>query len=789
MDSLNRNQNSPLVKPLPVFFILGLILVNFIAIFQVDFLYIGSFLSFFYIIVIPGLLLLPFFIKKRLPLILGLTLSIALSILLLMLLGLGINTILPLFGTSQPLTTVPLLMAFDALIYVLLVVNFIFKKESPLAVPHFNRIDWIFTGISFLYPVLACLGAIILNNGGPNILTMIAYGMTIILIPAMIFNSKKLDPSVPAISLYMMALSFLLMNSMRGWFITGHDILLEYHVFTLVNNAHLWSMALYQDPYMACLSLTILPVYLQNLLHVSGTYIFKFFFQFLGALGVVAIYYLAKEYVSEMIAFLAGFIYISFPTFTTDMAFLNRQGIALIFFGLLLVVLLTADYVTEWRRNILLLFLCAGMVLSHYSTSYVAVAIFAGAYIINRILRLFMRAKRPLWFSHLTDKLGNKEVYQKPILLTLPFVIALLGMIILWGAVITKTSTNVLNTINQIATSIEQPFLNESHSGADKYSLVQTAQPTTLQQQFDNYVQQNAQQAEIYMGSDDLFPLRITKQYPTPILPEPTIPISSLGSAIQSGAHIALNDFYSAIKQIYADLIQILILLGIIGFLIGYAFRKNLLRNIPGEYIALSVSGVVVLAGQTLLPSSSIDYGLLRLVQQSLIFLGLPIILAPLALSSIILSDVKKQLFFSSAILLFFFALLSGFIPQLTGGARPLLPLNNYGFYYDSYYTHAQEISSIRWIAKNGDPYTPVQADTYFSNIKMIAYSNIAPVVGLYPETIQRDSYVYLDYNNVTTQTVIQDVGGDLLYYHFPLEFLNSNKNLIYNNGGSEIFR
>jgi uncharacterized membrane protein len=128
MDSLNRNQNSPLVKPLPVFFILGLILVNFIAIFQVDFLYIGSFLSFFYIIVIPGLLLLPFFIKKRLPLILGLTLSIALSILLLMLLGLGINTILPLFGTSQPLTTVPLLMAFDALIYVLLVVNFIFKK-------------------------------------------------------------------------------------------------------------------------------------------------------------------------------------------------------------------------------------------------------------------------------------------------------------------------------------------------------------------------------------------------------------------------------------------------------------------------------------------------------------------------------------------------------------------------------------------------------------------------------------------------------------------------------------
>src|SRR5581483_5286479 len=185
---------------------------------------------------------------------------------------------------------------------------------------------------------------------------------------------------------YLMALAFLLMNSMRGWFITGHDILLEYHVFALVNNAHRWSMALYHDPYMACLSLTIFTAYLQNLLHVNGAYLFKFFMQFIGALPIVLVYYLAKEYVSEAVAFLCGFLYLSFPSFMVDMAFLNRQGIAFVFFSALLFVMLTADYFDKRTRTVLLLLLGTGVVLSHYSTAYVAMGLFAIAYVVNQIL-------------------------------------------------------------------------------------------------------------------------------------------------------------------------------------------------------------------------------------------------------------------------------------------------------------------------------------------------------------------------------------------------------------------
>ena len=141
-----------------------------------------------------------------------------------------------------------------------------------------------------------------------------------------------------------------------------------------------------------------------------------------------------------------------------------------------------------------------------------------------------------------------------------------------------------------------------------------------------------------------------------------------------------------------------------------------------------------------------------------------------------------------SGILLFFFAILSGLIPQLTGGARPPLPLDSYGFYYDAYYTHAQEINSINWVTKYIPGGAPIQSDYYFSSTRILTYSNIAPLTQLYPETIETNSYVYLDYNNVKTQTVVDDISGNIFYYHFPVSFLDNNKNLIYNNGGSEIY-
>ena len=786
MDNINDSVTY-LKQPFPIFFTLGLILVNTIAVFNIDMFYIGAFFAFLYIIVTPGLLLLPFFTSKKIPTMLSLAMSVALSLFLLMMVGLIINTVLPYFGIIHPLTTIPLLATFDALIYTLLVLNFDFKKSLPFEIKNISAFNWTLIGVACIAPICAFVGAMILNNGGKSTFAMIPLILTVILIPIVVLSKDKINSTTPPIILYLLALSFLFANSMRGLFVSGHDILLEFHVFNLTNNAHVWKMALFRDPYMACLSLTILPTYFQQLLHITPASIFKFFIQFIGALPVIVIYYLAKEYVNEKMALLVAFMYISFPTFLIDMAFLNRQGIAFLFFSILLYIVLASTHFEGYKKTILLFTIGIGVIISHYSTSYVGVAVLLGTYIINRLMRLIVTAKRPFWLNALTNKLKNKEEYFKPITLTFPLVAGLLLLMLIWSTFITKTSTSLFNTIKQIGTTIQHPFSLDQLSGQAHYSLVQSKKQSP-QQLLNEFREEGIKHVEVTKFQSEFYPIALTRSYPAIAIAEVPAPLTPFGTKFQSLVHFDLATVFNFFKQTYAKIIQIILLIGLWGLLLGATFRKNLLRNVPVEYLALSIAGLSIMVGQTILPASAIDYGLLRLFQQNLIFLSLPIILGLMLISSIFTRHHRAQLAISTGVILFFFVILSGLFPQLTGGGRPQLPLANAGLYYDSYYTHAQEVSSISWLSDTGEHYLPIQA-AHFSDMKMLAFGQIGAYIELLPETTKKKSYVYLNYDNALTSNILEIVNGNVVYYHFPLEFLNLNKDLIYNNGGSMIYR
>lgn len=764
-----------------------LAVVNFIALTSFNPLYIGSFLSFIFIITTPGLLILPFLTPKKFPALLGIAFSVALSLLSLMLVGLVLNTILPFFGMNQPLSTIPLLIAFDVFVCVLFAFNYMYKKDSALEFSNLKSLDHVIVGIASLLPIMACLGAVVLNNGGTNVFTMVALVIVCVLVPVVVFTKKQVNPLTPPLVLYMMALAFLLMNSMRGWFISGHDILLEYHVFTLTNAAQLWDVAVYQDPYNACLSLTILPTYLQQLMHAGDAYIFKFFTQFFGALSVVMVYFFTKRYVSEKLAFLAGFLYISFPTFLVDMAFLNRQGIAFLFFGSFLYTLLNSEFYGRRSRIVALFLFGIGVVISHYSTSYVMIALLIGAYVINSMMRLIVQVTRISWLSKMTDKLGNKEMYKEPILLTLPLVIGLLCFMFLWSTVFTKTSTSLFNTIQQIAVNIEHPFSADGFSGPAKYGLFRSKEATP-EKLFNDFLKDEVKKAKISEYESVFYPLSLTRTYHTIPLAEKFAPLTPFGQRLQTLTHVDLTSFFKSIKQLYAKIMQALILVGVIGVLFGYAFKGILRRKIPVELIAISIAGLVVMIGQTVLPGSAIDYGLLRLFQQNLMFLVLPIILGFMYITGFITSNHTRQLAFCTGVLLFFFVILSGLFTQVTGGAREPLALDNSGLYYDSYYVYAQEVASIRWLVEHGDTKFPIQA-AHFSDIKMIAYGHIGAYIELLPETTKRSAYVYLNYDNVKSGNILEIVNGNVVYYTFPMNFLDDNKDKIYSNGGSEIYR
>ena len=152
--------------------------------------------------------------------------------------------------------------------------------------------------------------------------------------------------------------------------ITGHDIQLEYRVFQLTAAQGKWDMSLFQDPYNACLSITLLPTQMAALLHVDDPYIYKVFFQLLFAACPVLVFLLSRRYFSARVAILGVVYFVGFPTFFTDLPFLNRQEMALLFVAAAFLVM-TNPLWRKRRRQRLLVGAAVGVELCHYSSSYV----------------------------------------------------------------------------------------------------------------------------------------------------------------------------------------------------------------------------------------------------------------------------------------------------------------------------------------------------------------------------------------------------------------------------------
>lgn len=140
------------------------------------------------------------------------------------------------------------------------------------------------------------------------------------------------------LGLWCAAAGLLLLTSLRGWYITGHDIQREYQVFRLAaDNGH-WDISSFPDPYNACLSITLLPAALARLTGIEGTYIFKVLLPLLFALTPVLVYRSVRNVAPAIVALLSAVYLMLFPTFFTDMTFLGRQEVAFFFTGCAMVV-------------------------------------------------------------------------------------------------------------------------------------------------------------------------------------------------------------------------------------------------------------------------------------------------------------------------------------------------------------------------------------------------------------------------------------------------------------------
>src|SRR6266568_1118706 len=418
------------------------LLANMLELTQVNFLYTTTLISFCTYILLPGFLISLILRIRKLSLWENLLFIVGLSIAFLEFGGLLLNILLPLFGVKDPLAFQNIIFGFD--IYVLLLFIFAWIRTKHLVIqiqlPKRSNIEKVLYALPVFFPVLATLGAIVLNNGGSDILTFILLGAIAFYSLLLVLFRDKIAVDLYPYAIFFIGMASLFTTSLRSWYITGHDIEREYYVFQLTNTHHVWNMAFYQDAYNACLSITILPTILTNLLSIQDLYVYKVIFQILFATSPVLVFFIMRNYTKPVFAFLSAFLFMSFPTFFNDMPWINRQEIGFIFFGLVLYMMLKRTEPQQpytkldtlslpalllTMRRLLFIIFALSVLVSHYSTNFVLLALLAFVYISTLIISLpFVKKTLALLVSK--SRIKPKNTFSDKAFLSLPLILPLI---------------------------------------------------------------------------------------------------------------------------------------------------------------------------------------------------------------------------------------------------------------------------------------------------------------------------------------------------------------------------
>ena len=718
----------------------------------------------------------------------GIRFPLALSLTLLSLMsgGLILNTVLPRLGDPHPLAAVPVLCFVDAFNLAIIAIRPRCLRASGIRRARLGAGEkWLISG-TVLGVLLAVLGAVRLNNGAGGGLAEVALAVAAIVGIVLMVNAGRIRPGVLVFCLYGVGLAVLYMTSMRGWYTTGHDIQQEFLVFLKVHASQHWSPSASGTSYDACLSITILPQMLWELTRVATPYVYKVDFPLMFAACPLALYELSRRVFGQRLAIACALLFISFPTFVNDIVFLNRQEVAFLYVSVVLALVFSGAGNLRLRR--VLIGLCiVGMVMSHYSTSYVFLATMlvavAGLSASKLVVRIVATDDRPRHAS--LNKVTKRARSSRTRLSKRPAVFnwILLAFTCLLVASWTLVAIQATPTFKQNLRQDLDALIGDSSGGKSldvNYSVTSAGTNSSATDQLKEYRAQLKHEVGSHPVERGYYPSSVVARYLTPPGPALLLAPTAVGNALLKigvNPH-GLNSF---LRSLMARLLQVFAVLGVVLVLLGW--RRS--PRVTAEHVYVAIGSIVLLVGSVVLPVLSLNYGLLRMFQQALL------VLAPLVIIGVLFLfrplGAKWGEVGACVVTAIFFFSLTGLMPQITGSYTPTLSLNNSGEYYENYYTQPQEVSALRWLSSVAAKDSVIQTDEFAAS-RFQLYTSIYIDPNDFPSIVLRNSYVVLGTDTVRTGISTVGQNGELVDFRYPIAFLKSNKNLIYASNGAEIF-
>lgn len=672
----------------------------------------------------------------------------AASILVLFGSGLAVDLVGPLVGISEPLRAAPILFALLIVCAALLVGSRNAPAETDIPWGSLSqpvRLAW-----PLLIPLLSAWGALRLNSGHTGHVADIAALVVIAALIATFLLAPRCDDSLLVMIIFAASLAMMWSYALRGSLVYGFDISSEYYSLTQTVTSGVWHVSHPNDAYGAMLSLTILPAQLHALSGVSALMVFKLVFPVIGAFFPVTVFSLARRALDGRWAFMAAALVVMQSTFFQQLPALARQEIAMVLFAALMCAVLDASQ-SPRARWIFVCLLSLGMVLAHYSTAYLAIPLLAIAAVIQW---------GTSWFRPVPRIAGVALI---------ACVVSTSGAAIWYGSLTHSTSN-----MSQFVEAAEGQGLNLlPNSGANVVAtyLQGEASQTATPAQYQQLIAAN------YRVDDDFItplPNAGQAQYALKAANDPSPPVTwQLGAA-------GLNLVDLIIQQL-------------VNLLAGVASAMMALRRkaplIARQIGLLGLAGVVMLFLVRVSGTIAAEYNPQRAFLQLLIVLAVGICW----LFQLIGARYART---RSAILVLVGATIGAYMLGTTGlggvvvGGGTAANLANSGADDQEFVVNRQDLAAASWVNQNAPIGQFIYADHYAQlRLDTVAGPNRTGVFdAITPETLDQHAWVYATSVNLKYGTVRSLFGSDVTTYAFPSRFLDSNYDVVYTNGSSEVF-
>lgn len=681
-------------------------------------------IAFLIISLIPGLLILRILQVHNIGTLMTILYSIGISLAIIMFTGFLINLIYPILGYYNPISFWPLMVTLTLIITLLSVLAWI--RDRNYSAPGTIKInEFISPLILFLsiIPFGAIFGTYLMNLYGINFVQLLILPI-IAFIPLILVYTNKIPVKYYPYCLYCLTIVLIFHTTLISRYVWGWDIQYEYYLVHNVLQNSYWNYNIASNC-NAMLSLVSIGPFYSILLGIDLDLTLKIIYPFFFSLVPLGLYSVFQTQISQKMAFLASFLFISLNTFYFEMLALARQEIAELFFILIILIFIN-NSISKIQQYVLLFLFSASLIVSHYGLSYIFLVLLICAIIISKMQRSIQLRKIKEKLLALKNK-NKKKFFERIIqnksnekpLISLLFFIWFITFQSIWYLYLSSSSN--FETITILTHRIMKNFYSDIFN------------PDKVQ-----------------------------------------------------GLAIIVYEAASPLREFTKYLYIIVNIFIIIGFSIVLLRRDDFIQ-IKNNYLYLSIGALFICICSITLPYFASALNTSRLFQISLILLALFSIIGmntfifmvkrPFLTNNSILSII--------AIFLGIFLLFNcGWFYEINH-EESYFNLNKT---VDSPVFYEQEVLSSNWLKEVKDS-RPVSADRYRQLVltRSLGPSSFKTLQTMIDDDI--DCYIYLGRNNIYSDQIIlhQFVGVTPIIKKLKITNINYDKNLIYNNGDSRI--